>query len=159
VHTQGNARFRRWNSNTVGGWTSQGRDSRAIAGLAGRYADLLFNATAVHRSPLFGRAISHLRHSDVFDAGTSNLACPNIVATASFLAAARTRRANHSQPCPALFAKIFWFSERANQFFIRAIPFHTEGRCATSPTRSGMRWTLTVLLTRALDADGEVVWS
>jgi hypothetical protein len=47
----------------------------------------------------------------------------------------------------------------ANQFYIRAIPSHTEGRCATSRTRGRMQWTLKVLLTRALEADGEGVWS
>ena len=41
-----------------------------------------------------------------------------------------------------------------------AIPSHTEGRFAiVTDVGCGMRWTLTVLLTRALDADGEVVWS
>jgi hypothetical protein len=74
-----------------------------------------------------------------------------------------TRRANHfvrrATACPALFAKIFWFSERPNQVYIPTIPSHTEGRCATSRTRSGMRWTRMVHLTRAPDADGEVVWS
>jgi len=40
-----------------------------------------------------------------------------------------------------------------------ARPDPLEGRCATSSTRVGMRWTRMVLLTRAPDADGEVVWS
>jgi hypothetical protein len=46
-----------------------------------------------------------------------------------------------------------YFASRFNQisFLIPAIPSHTEGRCAASRTRVGMRWTLTVLLTRALD--------
>ena len=35
----------------------------------------------------------------------------------------------------------------------------TEGRWPSSLTRGGMRWTRMALLTRALDADGEVVWS
>jgi len=37
--------------------------------------------------------------------------------------------------------------------------FHQRGVSRSSRTRGGMRWTLTVLLTRAPDADGEVVWS
>src|SRR5258708_37063458 len=81
----------------------------------------------------------------------------------SCVPAAATRRANHfvrrATPCPALSEKIFWFSETANQVYIRSIPLHTEGRCATSRTRSGMRWTRIVPLTRAPDADGEVAWS
>jgi len=40
-----------------------------------------------------------------------------------------------------------------------AIQSHSEGRCATSPARDGMRWTRMVLLTRVLEADGEDVWS
>ena len=40
-----------------------------------------------------------------------------------------------------------------------AILSHSEGRCATSPTRGLMRWTRMVLLTRVLEADGEDVWS
>ena len=43
--------------------------------------------------------------------------------------------------------------------YIPPRPVPPKGRCATSSTRGGMRWTLTVLLTRAPDADGEVVWS
>jgi hypothetical protein len=43
--------------------------------------------------------------------------------------------------------------------YIPPRPVPPEGRCATSSTRGGMRWTLMVLLTRALDADGEVAWS
>jgi hypothetical protein len=54
-----------------------------------------------------------------------------------------------------------YFSSRFDQisFLLSAIPSHTEGRCATSRTRGGMRWTLTVHLTKAPDADGEGVWS
>ena len=41
------------------------------------------------------------------------------------------RRANHfvrrATACPAPSEKIFWFSETANQFYISAIPPHTEG--------------------------------
>jgi hypothetical protein len=47
-----------------------------------------------------------------------------------------------------------------NQNYILAIPSHTEGRFAiVTDVGGGMRWTRMVLLTRALDADGEVVWS
>jgi hypothetical protein len=46
-----------------------------------------------------------------------------------------------------------------NQFYIPSIPSHYEGRCATSTTRGGMRWTRRVLLTRAPEAYGEGVWS
>jgi hypothetical protein len=41
-----------------------------------------------------------------------------------------------------------------------AIPRSKEGRFAiVTDVECGMRWTRLVLLTRALDADGEVVWS
>ena len=36
---------------------------------------------------------------------------------------------------------------------------HKRGGSRSSRTRGGMRWTRMVLLTRVLDADGEVVWS
>src|ERR1700730_4380687 len=39
------------------------------------------------------------------------------------------------------------------------LPSHLRGVSRSSRARGGMRWTLTVLLTRAPDADGEVVWS
>ncbi len=40
------------------------------------------------------------------------------------------------------------------------IPSHTEGRFAiVTDVGGGMRWTRAALLTRALFADGEVVWS
>ena len=35
----------------------------------------------------------------------------------------------------------------------------TEGRWPSSSTRGGMRWTRVALLTRAPNADGEIVWS
>jgi hypothetical protein len=45
-------------------------------------------------------------------------------------------------------------------FLISGIPSHTEGRFAiVTDVGGGTRWTLTALLTSALDADGEVVWS
>jgi hypothetical protein len=51
--------------------------------------------------------------------------------------------------CPAPFAKIFRFRRRANHFYNSRRPVPLEGRCATSSTRGGMRWTRAVLLTRA----------
>ena len=39
------------------------------------------------------------------------------------------------------------------------IPPHQKGRCATSSTRGGMRWTLMVSLTEAPEADGQDVWA
>jgi hypothetical protein len=39
------------------------------------------------------------------------------------------------------------------------IPSHLRGGSRSSRTRDGMRWTRMVLLTRAPEADGEVVWS
>jgi hypothetical protein len=38
-------------------------------------------------------------------------------------------------------------------------PDPKEGRCATSSTRGGERWTRMAPLTKAPDADGEGVWS
>jgi hypothetical protein len=55
-----------------------------------------------------------------------------------------------------------YFASRFDQitFLISAIPSHTEGRFAiVTDVGGGMRWTLTVPKTRALNADGEVVWS
>jgi hypothetical protein len=55
-----------------------------------------------------------------------------------------------------------YFASRFDQisFLICPIPSHTEGRFAiVTDVGGGMRWTLTMLLTTALDADGEVVWS
>ena len=37
-------------------------------------------------------------------------------------------------------------------------PAPPRGRCATSSTRGGMRWTLRVRVTNVPEADGEVVW-
>jgi hypothetical protein len=49
-----------------------------------------------------------------------------------------TRRANHfvffNFPCPAPFAKIFWFSERPNQFYIPVVLSFREGRWPSSRT-------------------------
>ena len=55
--------------------------------------------------------------------------------------------------------EIFWFSEDPNQFYICRRPVPQRGVSRTSQTRSGMRWTRAVLLTRAWTADGEDVWS
>ena len=64
-----------------------------------------------------------------------------------------------SRACPVPAEKIFWFSEIANQSISMSIPSHLRGGSRSSRTRDGMRWTRMVLLTRALEADGEVVWS
>src|SRR6476646_833881 len=50
-------------------------------------------------------------------------------------------------PCPVLVEKIFRFSRRANHFYNSRRPDPQEGRCATSSTRAGMRWTRMALLT------------
>ena len=57
-----------------------------------------------------------------------------------------------------LLKKYFCFTESKSVLYSR-LSHPTEGRCATSSTRGGMRWTRKVLLTRAFDADGEGVWS
>jgi hypothetical protein len=46
-----------------------------------------------------------------------------------------------------------------NQSYLFAVPSHLRGVSRSSRARGGMRWTRMVLLTRAPDADGEVVWS
>jgi hypothetical protein len=51
--------------------------------------------------------------------------------------------------CQAPFAKIFLFSFEANQFTDSYCPVPIEGRCATSSTWSGMRWTRTARETSA----------
>jgi hypothetical protein len=67
--------------------------------------------------------------------------------------------------CPTPLQKYFCFSEffpcRLTQITPKspAIPPHTEGRCATSRTRSGVRWTRMRRWTIGAEADGEVVWS
>ena len=55
------------------------------------------------------------------------------------------RRANQGQACPAQFTQIFSFTPDPNQIHINGVPFLQEGRCATSRTRSGMRWTQVAL--------------
>ena len=52
--------------------------------------------------------------------------------------------------CLALFAKIFRFERPPNHLYIGRRPDPQEGRCATSSTRVGMRWTRRVLETGAL---------
>ena len=52
--------------------------------------------------------------------------------------------------CPAPLRKIFRFRRRANHLYKLPRPDPQEGRCATSSTRVGMRWTRMVLVTRAL---------
>jgi hypothetical protein len=61
--------------------------------------------------------------------------------------------------CPAPSAKIFLFFRNKNHAIYRAVLSRSEGRSRSSRTRGGMRWTPRVLLTRAHEADGEVVWS
>ena len=43
--------------------------------------------------------------------------------------------------CPVLPTKIFRLTRRANHFYNSRRPVPKEGRCATSSTRKGMRWT------------------
>src|SRR5665213_3567572 len=52
----------------------------------------------------------------------------------------------------------FCFSEYTNPPISPVIPSHKRGVSRSSWTRGGMRWTLGVLLTRALEADGKGVW-
>ena len=47
----------------------------------------------------------------------------------------------------------------SNHFYIPRCPVPPKGRCATSTTRGGMRWTPRVLLTKAFEADGKDAWS
>ena len=54
--------------------------------------------------------------------------------------------------------KYFCFPLTQISSLIRTVSFRQEGRCATSSTRGGMRWTLLAHLTNGADADGEVVW-
>src|ERR1700730_1442093 len=68
--------------------------------------------------------------------------------------------ANQSDlPSPVLLEKIFRFAADPNHFHIPRHPVPQRGVSRPSRTRDGMRWTRVVLLTRALPADGEVVWS
>ena len=46
-----------------------------------------------------------------------------------------------------------------NQLYLFAVPSHLRGVSRSSRARGGMRWTRIMLLTRAFDADGKVVWS
>ena len=89
--------------------------------------------------------ISHLCHDDIFDAGTLS------VAYSSFLASVLTRRANHfvphATPCPAPSQKYSGFPKQQISSISAPSRCRTEGRCATSRTRGGMRWTRTVHLT------------
>src|SRR5882724_2207800 len=43
--------------------------------------------------------------------------------------------------CPVPCEKIFRLTRRANHFYNSRRPVPKEGRCATSSTREGMRWT------------------
>jgi hypothetical protein len=52
--------------------------------------------------------------------------------------------------CPVLSKKIFRLTRRANHFYNSRRPVPKEGRCATSSTREGMRWTRAALETRTL---------
>src|SRR4051812_422451 len=62
--------------------------------------------------------------------------------------------------CPVPFAKIFLFPSDANHLLSSAIPARTKGRFAiVTDVGQGMRWTQAAPQTRALAADGEVVWS
>src|ERR1700722_624656 len=46
-----------------------------------------------------------------------------------------------------------------NHFYISEIPSHSEGRCATSTARGGDAVDAEAPLTKAPEADGEIVWS
>jgi len=46
-----------------------------------------------------------------------------------------------------------------NQLHLSAVPSRKRGVAQRHETWGGMRWTRMVLLTRALEADGEDVWS
>ena len=63
------------------------------------------------------------------------------------------RRANQRRlgkfACPVPAAKIFCFVRRANHFYNSRRPVPKEGRCATSSTREGMRWTRAAFETNA----------
>src|ERR1700726_572817 len=61
--------------------------------------------------------------------------------------------------CPAPFAKIFLFFRTPNQNYMIRRPVPQRGDTRSSRPRGGMRWTPMVQLTRALEADGEDVWS
>jgi hypothetical protein len=57
-------------------------------------------------------------------------------------------------------AKPMALRSNPNQLYVSAVPPPLEGRFAIiSDVGGGMRWTQALLLTRALAADGEVVWS
>src|SRR6266516_5395278 len=61
--------------------------------------------------------------------------------------------------CPALPAKIFRLTFRANQLHNPARLTADEGRWPSSRTRGEMRWTRELRLTCVAQAYGEVVWS
>src|SRR2546423_14352594 len=61
--------------------------------------------------------------------------------------------------CPAIRAKIFRLTCRANQPHNSARLTADEGRWPSSRTRGEMRWTREAHMTCAPDAYGEVVWS
>jgi hypothetical protein len=70
-----------------------------------------------------------------------------------------TRRANQLIVCPAPFAKIFWFSEDPNHFYIGRCPAPLEGRHAIVTAAGRDAVDAEALLTNSAEADGEVVWS
>ena len=61
--------------------------------------------------------------------------------------------------CPALRAKIFRLTRRANQCSFFACLTQLRGGSRSSRTCGGMRWTRSARKTNARDAYGEVVWS
>jgi len=63
-------------------------------------------------------------------------------------------------PCPALSAKIFLFSFEPNHLLIDANPCPMRGAFRDRHgVGRGKRWTREQRLTRAANADGEVVWT
>ena len=63
-------------------------------------------------------------------------------------------------PCGNLFSHFpkFHLTRTPTQLFNTPVPPDKRG-VRTSRTRGGMRWPLNAQLTRAHDADGEVVWT
>ena len=66
---------------------------------------------------------------------------------------------DYRNSCQAPCEKIFLFYRNENQSISITIPPQSEGHCARSPVRGGDAVDADALVTRALEADGEVVWS
>jgi len=83
--------------------------------------------------------------------------------TVSRQPSAAARRLDHSGPRQRhLFfgiSEITLFAGPKSVLYFQLSRPHLRGGSRSSRTRGGMRWTRMALLTRALEADGEVVWS